>query len=93
MDLALYGLILLIGIIVLAIVWFVVKNIGKLVINSVLGLLLLFVCNYFHVMRAIGKPDIPVTWISVVFCALAGIPGALLIILLHLMGFSLTIGH
>lgn len=89
MDILFYIVAILIGIIILAIVWFVLKNIVKLIINSVLGLLILFIFNFFHIMSVFGKPDIPVTWITVLICALGGIPGALLVILLHLLGFSL----
>jgi inhibitor of the pro-sigma K processing machinery len=72
-----------------AVVYFVVRNIGHLVINSIVGLLTLFLVNYFHVMQYAGKPDIEVGWITVIICALAGLPGAVLVIILALFGITL----
>jgi hypothetical protein len=72
-----------------AVVYFVVRNIGHLVINSIVGLLVLFLVNYLHLMQYAGKPDIEVGWITVVICALAGLPGAVLVIILSLFGITL----
>ena len=72
-----------------AVVYYVVRNIGHLVINSIVGLLSLFLVNYFHVMQYAGKPDIEVSWITVIICALAGLPGAILVIILTLFGVTL----
>jgi len=72
-----------------AVVYYVVRNIGHLVINSIVGLLSLFLVNYFHVMQYAGKPDIEVGWITVIICALAGLPGAILVIILTLFGVTL----
>jgi SigmaK-factor processing regulatory protein BofA len=68
---------------------FVVKNIIKLVINSVLGLLILFFVNYFHILGLVGKPDIPINAVTFLICLFGGIPGALLLILLQLLGVTL----
>ena len=72
-----------------AVVYFVLRNVVHLVINSIVGLLILFAVNYFHLMQYAGKPDIDVTWISFIICALAGIPGAILVIVLALFGITL----
>jgi hypothetical protein len=72
-----------------AVVYFVVRNIGHLVINSIVGLLVLFLVNYLHLMQYAGKPDIEVGWITVIICALAGLPGAVLVIILSLFGITL----
>jgi inhibitor of the pro-sigma K processing machinery len=72
-----------------AVVYYVVRNIGHLVINSIVGLLTLFLVNYFHVMQYAGKPDIGVGWITVIICALAGLPGAILVMILALFGITL----
>ena len=87
MDLVIAGI--LVAIILAAVAYFVLKNVVKLIINSILGLIILFLVNHFHVMSWVGKPDIAITWVTVLICALGGIPGALLLILLHLLGFSL----
>jgi pro-sigmaK processing inhibitor BofA len=88
---ALLGLAILILVIVLF-VWIavtIVKNIGQLVINAIIGLLMLFVVNYFHLMQFAGKPDIGYDWITIIICALAGLPGAILLIVLGLLGIAL----
>lgn len=72
-----------------AVVYYVVRNIGHLVINSIVGLLTLFLVNYFHVMQYAGKPDIELSLITVIICALAGLPGAVLVIILAFFGVAL----
>ena len=83
------GILILVIIIFLAIAFFVVKNVVHLVINAVVGLVTLFIVNYFHLMQYIGKPDIGIDWITVLICALAGFPGAILLIVLSLFGITL----
>jgi len=88
---ALLGIAILIMVIIifLAVAFFVVKNIGRLVINAIVGLVTLFIVNFFHLMQYAGKPDIGYTWITVIICALAGLPGAILLIILGLLGITL----
>ncbi len=81
-------LLILVLIVVAAAGYFVIKNLGKLIINSILGLITLFLVNYFHIMALTGKPDIGINVISVLICALAGFPGALLLMLLALFGIT-----
>jgi len=88
---ALLGIAILIMVIIifLAVAYYVVKNIGQLVINATVGLITLFIVNFFHLMQYAGKPDIGYTWITVIICALAGLPGAILLIILGLLGITL----
>jgi hypothetical protein len=79
---------IIIGLIVLVILWFILKNFVKLIINSVLGLIILGIVNVLHLFPLIGYPNIQITWVSVIVCAIAGIPGALLLILLHFIGLA-----
>ena len=79
-------ILVLLGVIILIGLWFILKNIVKLVINSVLGLLLLWIVNFFHIFSLIGVSDIQITWFSVLVCAFGGIPGAALLMILHLIG-------
>jgi SigmaK-factor processing regulatory protein BofA len=85
------GITLLILVLVVAAVigFFVVKNIVKLIVNSILGLVLLFFVNYFHMLGWVGKPDIPITAVTFLICLFGGVPGALLLILLQLLGVTL----
>lgn len=76
------------GILIAVVLFLILKNITKLIINSVLGLLLIFCVNFFHIMPMLGRPDIELNLVTVLFCALGGIPGALLIVVLHLLGIG-----
>ena len=59
-----------------------IKLIFKLLINAALGFLLLFLANFVG-----GFFDfyIPLTWISVILAGVGGIPGVILLILIHLL--------
>ena len=82
------AILILVIIIFLAIAFYVIKNIGQLVINAIVGLITLFIVNFFHLMQYAGKPDIGYSWITVIICALAGLPGAILLIILSLLGIT-----
>jgi hypothetical protein len=83
------AILILVIIIFLAVAVFVIRNIGHLVINAIIGLVTLFLVNFFHLMQYAGKPDIGFDWITVIICALAGLPGAILLIILSLLGITL----
>ncbi|WP_214036271.1 pro-sigmaK processing inhibitor BofA family protein [Methanospirillum sp.] len=72
--------------IVLAGLWYLLKNTIKIVINSILGLLLLGAVKFLHIFPILGFPDINVGWVAVIVCAIAGIPGAVLYMILHVFG-------
>jgi hypothetical protein len=79
-------IVLILGIIILAVLWFFIRNVVHLVINSILGIALLFIVNLINLFGIIGKPPVPINLISIIVCALAGIPGAILLMLLHIVG-------
>ncbi len=83
------AILILVIIIFLAIALFVIRNIAHLVINAIVGLITLFVVNFFHLMQYVGRPDIGYDWITVIICALAGLPGAILLIILSVLGITL----
>jgi hypothetical protein len=83
------AILLLVIIAFLLIAFYVVKNVAHLVINAIIGLITLFIVNFFHLMQFAGKPDIGFDWITVIICALAGLPGAILLIMLSLLGITL----
>lgn len=53
-----------------------------LIINSIVGLLLLFLTNLFVV------PPIPINLITILICAIGGVVGWLVILVLHLLGIA-----
>jgi SigmaK-factor processing regulatory protein BofA len=83
----LVALFLIVAIIV--IVWYLVKKLAALLVNAVLGLLLLVVINFLHVMQWIGKPDLGYDAATILICALGGVPGVLILILLRILGISI----
>lgn len=74
---------LVVAILVLIVLYLLVKlgaRYGKyLAVNSILGIIVLALADF------IGLP-VPINLITIIICALAGIPGALLVILLFVLG-------
>ncbi len=76
------------GVLIAVVLFFVLKDITKLVVNSILGLLTIFLVNIASIMEIMGRPDIPYSLVNVLLCILGGIPGALIVIILHLLGLE-----
>ncbi|RXE56947.1 sigmaK-factor processing regulatory BofA [Methanoculleus taiwanensis] len=72
-----------------AAIYFLLKKAMSLVINAVAGLITLYLLNVFHVMSWFGAPDIEINLVSVLVCAFGGLAGALLLVLLHLVGITI----
>jgi hypothetical protein len=60
------------------------RTIRYLVVNSILGLIVLALAKFLGLA-------VPINWITVLICALAGILGALLVILLYWLGIVIPI--
>ncbi len=73
---------------IVAIAWYLVKKLAILVVNAVLGLIFLFIINFLHVMQWIGKPDLGYDLATVIICAVGGLPGVLILILLNIFGIT-----
>lgn len=73
--------------IVLVVLWHLLKNVVQIVINSILGLLLLGIVKVLNIFPILGFPEIEVGPVAVIICAIAGIPGAILVMILHVFGF------
>lgn len=78
------------GILIAIVMIFILKDIVKIIINSVLGLLIVFFVNYFDLLAYVGRPDIEFTPVNILLCAIGGIPGALIVIILQLTGTPIT---
>jgi hypothetical protein len=57
-------------------------TIRYLVVNSIFGLIVLALAKFLGLA-------VPINLITVIICALAGIPGALLVLLLFWLGFTI----
>jgi pro-sigmaK processing inhibitor BofA len=58
------------------------RLIGRLIVNAIVGLILLFVTNLFL------SDDVPINLLTVVICAIGGVVGWLLVVILHLLGIA-----
>jgi hypothetical protein len=83
----LVALILVIAII--AIVWYLVKKLTILLVNAVLGLICLFLINFLHIMQWMGKPDLGYGIATILICAIGGLPGVLILMLLNILGITI----
>jgi len=83
----LVALILIIAII--AIVWYLVKQLTVLAVNAVLGLICLFLINFLHIMQWMGKPDLGYDLATILICAIGGLPGVLILMLLGILGITI----
>jgi inhibitor of the pro-sigma K processing machinery len=74
---------------VVAIVYYLVKKLSVLLINAVLGLILLFILNFFHMMNWIGKPDLGYSLATILICGVGGLPGVVILVLLSILGINI----
>ncbi|MCL7476158.1 MAG: pro-sigmaK processing inhibitor BofA family protein [Methanosarcinales archaeon] len=81
--------ILIVAIAAFIAVFYVLKVIKYLIVNSVVGLILLFASNVAIKMFDLGF-SVDINWVSVMICALAGIPGVLIVILLGFFNIPLV---
>jgi hypothetical protein len=58
------------------------RFLGRLIVNGIVGLILLFVTNLFL------TEDIPIDVFTVLICAIGGFIGWLVILVLHLLGVA-----
>ena len=56
--------------------------IGRLIANTIVGLVLLFVTNLFL------SDEVPLNLLTLVICAVGGVVGWLFIVILHLLGVA-----
>jgi len=80
---------LIIIIAIIAIVWYLVKKLTILLVNAVLGLICLFLINFLHIMQWMGKPDLGYGIATILICAIGGLPGALILMLLGILGITI----
>jgi SigmaK-factor processing regulatory protein BofA len=74
---------------IVATVYYLVKQLSVIVANAVVGLVLLIVLNFFHVMQWMGKPDLGYDLATVLICAIGGVPGVCILVLIDILGVTL----
>ena len=58
------------------------RYLGRLIVNGVIGVVLLFLTNL------VLADDIPINVLTVLICAIGGVVGWLIILVLHLLGVA-----
>ena len=56
--------------------------IGRLITNTIVGLVLLFLTNLFL------SDEVPLNLLTIVICAIGGVMGWLVIVVLHVLGIA-----
>jgi inhibitor of the pro-sigma K processing machinery len=74
---------------IVAVVYYLVKQFSVLIVNAVAGLMLLVLLNFFHVMQWMGKPDLGYELATVLICAIGGVPGVCILVLLDILGVTI----
>lgn len=80
---------ILLAVAIAAAIYYLMKKSLTLIINAIAGLITLWILNYFNVLAWFGAPDVQINLVTVLICALGGLPGALIVVLLHLFGITL----
>lgn len=80
---------IILAILVAAVIYYILKKAIMLLINSLVGVITLFLLNFLHIPTWFGKPDLPINLVTILICAFGGLPGALIVFILHLVGVNL----
>ena len=80
---------IILGVAIIAIGWFLVKQLSVLVVNAICGLVGLFLVIFLLVMQWMGKPVLGYDAATLLLCAIGGIPGGLILMLLGILGITI----
>ena len=61
------------------------RYLGQIIVNGIVGVVLLFLTNF------VIADDIPINLLTVLICAIGGVVGWLLILVLHLLGVAFPV--
>lgn len=73
---------LLVAVVLIYVLWKLLNVIGYLIANSIMGILVFWVLNAF---LGLG---IPISILSIAIVAIAGIPGVLIVLIIHFLGLG-----
>jgi hypothetical protein len=79
---------IILAIVAAFLIYFFIKKFVSLVINAIVGIIVLFLLNFFDVMGLFGAPNLPIDWITVIICAIGGLPGVIIVIVLTIFGVA-----
>jgi hypothetical protein len=80
---------ILIVVAIIAVVYYLVKKFSVLLINAILGIIVLFLLNFFHIMQWMGKPDLGYSLATIIICTVGGLPGVCILVLLNILGITI----
>jgi hypothetical protein len=80
---------IILAVIAAILIYFFIKKFVSLVINAIVGVVVLFLLNVFNVMGIFGAPNLPINWITVLICAIGGLPGVIIVVVLTIAGVVL----
>ena len=81
--------VILLLIAIIAVVYYLVKKITVLLVNAILGIIVLFLLKFLHIMQWMGKPDLGYSLATILICAIGGLPGVCILVLLNILGITL----
>jgi hypothetical protein len=81
--------VLLLLLAIIAVVYYLVKKFTVLLVNAILGIIVLFLLNFLHIMQWMGKPDLGYSLATILVCAVGGLPGVCILVLLNILGITL----
>lgn len=87
MSSVLVAILLIIAIV--AVVYYLVKQLSVLLVNAIAGLILLIILNYFHIMQWMAKPDLGYGLATILISAIGGVPGVCILVLLNILGVTI----
>jgi hypothetical protein len=79
-------LVIVLAIAVAVAIIYLFKRLALLVLNAITGLVTLFLVNQFHLLGYFGAADIGISPATIIVCTFGGIPGAIVLIILSLIG-------
>jgi inhibitor of the pro-sigma K processing machinery len=74
---------------IIAVVYYLVKQFTVLLVNAILGIVVLFLLNFLHILQWMGKPDLGYSLATLLICAVGGLPGVCILILLNILGITI----
>ncbi len=80
---------IILAIAIAAAIYYLLRKAFTLAINAIAGLVTLWLLNTLDVMSWFGAQDIAITPVTILICALGGLPGALILVLLHLLNIPI----
>ena len=89
MDILGSGFLIIVAVVVAIVLYYLLEDVISLVVNAVVGVIVLFLLNLFHIMSLFGASDIPIDWITVLVSAIGGLVGVVIVVILHLAGVAL----